>query len=1180
VGTNNLSLTGADAGSFEISGSELYLKAGTTLDFATQSSYDVTVEVDDTTVGATPDGTTAYSLGITEVGVNAAPTAVNLNNTTTSLPENTNTTSALKVADIAITDDGVGTNNLSLTDADAGSFEISGSDAGSDTGSDAGSDAGSDTGSDSGGNSNDILIPVAPAPTSQILPFTFSLGTDTGTTSDAGTEIDTETDTETDAETVAEPEILGANEFQANNSQPNNSFFSRNLSDFDRTSPVNPFDRTSPVNPFDPSVNSPYSNYGYNPFNSRYSNLGYNSYGDYDYNPLNLRINTFTNRQTGSVLQTIGKLEKEVVKQNPNYESQGVLAIAADPNDPDAVPVYRFYNSFRDTHIFTTSQAEAEALRRFAIFKDEGVAFHAYNEQKEGTIPVHRVYNPQTGTHTFTSSLEEREELIAEGYNDEGVAYYAQDTEELKQGLSGLFRDLANKVAAVEEADTEESPLTPPSEGAEDNTQETDVLSGETVSTFTSTATGDVVLTTDEAEKAALENNPGFEQEDTSFASANESDPDAEKVNRFYNPTTGDHLFTVSEAEAEALRNDPLYQEEEADLYAYTEPKAGTSLIDRVYDSDTGIHIFTSSQEKRDQLIAEGYNDEGVGYYLPTDVSIDLSSDDLLNRATNLANRVVAAGVTVDTEAFLDAVDTAVDAGGAETVREVLDELEGQLDNADNALAANSGFDLGLSYSVASNKALVDILGIGVASILPEGITSGSTSLSETFTTLADRPDIAVDNLPTGAIDDLAEWDESWSTFNSEKVDSSTGNPIYGFTNQEGSVFLTSSEEERDSVKDNLTGFDYRGVALISANPDDPNAKPVYRFYNQEAGFHGFTLDDVSSNLASGYRDEDIGFYAYDQPQAGTVEIVSLFDQNQEIMVYGSAKQIDAAVEAGGFADREAYYEASGWEFVSSFHVLDNPGDNTFVADDAVVALSGGKDTVTGGVGGDSLQGNRGNEIPTGGVGDDYILGDASDNTLDGFGGNDVLFGGLGSDNLNGGPGNDTLVGGLGSDNLNGDSGNDTLDGGKGSDNLDGGTGDDFLSGDRGNDVLTGGAGADDFFFSFSSDGSYGTDTITDFNSAEGDKIVLDSETFTLFALGDLSPDDFAIVENFNLIDHGNSPAKIIYDPANGSVYYNPTQGVGDEAMFAQLTNSPNLSSADFIIGSYVEISWSDFFAV
>ncbi|MDJ1173215.1 putative Ig domain-containing protein, partial [Roseofilum capinflatum] len=126
-GTNTLSLSGADAGSFEISGSELYLKAGTVLDFATQSSYDVTVEVDDTTVGATPDATTAYSLGITEVATNAAPTAVDLNNATASLAEDTDTTSAIKVADIAITDDGLGTNNLSLSGADAGSFEISGS---------------------------------------------------------------------------------------------------------------------------------------------------------------------------------------------------------------------------------------------------------------------------------------------------------------------------------------------------------------------------------------------------------------------------------------------------------------------------------------------------------------------------------------------------------------------------------------------------------------------------------------------------------------------------------------------------------------------------------------------------------------------------------------------------------------------------------------------------------------------------------------------------------------------------------------------------------------------------------------------------------------------------------------------------------------------------------------------
>ncbi len=67
LGTNNLSLSGADASFFEIISHALYLKAGTTLDFETQTSYNVNVDVDDTTVGATPDATTAYSLSVTDI---------------------------------------------------------------------------------------------------------------------------------------------------------------------------------------------------------------------------------------------------------------------------------------------------------------------------------------------------------------------------------------------------------------------------------------------------------------------------------------------------------------------------------------------------------------------------------------------------------------------------------------------------------------------------------------------------------------------------------------------------------------------------------------------------------------------------------------------------------------------------------------------------------------------------------------------------------------------------------------------------------------------------------------------------------------------------------------------------------------------------------------------------------
>lgn len=67
LGTNQLSLGGADAASFEISGSELFLKAGTVLDFETKSSFSLSLSVDDSTVGTTPDATANYTLAVTDV---------------------------------------------------------------------------------------------------------------------------------------------------------------------------------------------------------------------------------------------------------------------------------------------------------------------------------------------------------------------------------------------------------------------------------------------------------------------------------------------------------------------------------------------------------------------------------------------------------------------------------------------------------------------------------------------------------------------------------------------------------------------------------------------------------------------------------------------------------------------------------------------------------------------------------------------------------------------------------------------------------------------------------------------------------------------------------------------------------------------------------------------------------
>ena len=83
-----------------------------------------------------PTGNDAASLNTTAVTNNSKveenspknepPSALILNNTVSSLPENSSTKSPIKLADIAITDDDIGTNLITLTGAAATNFEIQG----------------------------------------------------------------------------------------------------------------------------------------------------------------------------------------------------------------------------------------------------------------------------------------------------------------------------------------------------------------------------------------------------------------------------------------------------------------------------------------------------------------------------------------------------------------------------------------------------------------------------------------------------------------------------------------------------------------------------------------------------------------------------------------------------------------------------------------------------------------------------------------------------------------------------------------------------------------------------------------------------------------------------------------------------------------------------------------------
>lgn len=126
-GDNEFTLSGADADYFELGLNEfdepaLYLKAGTTLDYELKSSYTCNVIVDDEAVEPHPAATQAFTLTVTDV--NEAPLLV-LENKVNSVPQDLDTSSAYKLADIAVLDDS-GTRTLTLTGADASAFQIIG----------------------------------------------------------------------------------------------------------------------------------------------------------------------------------------------------------------------------------------------------------------------------------------------------------------------------------------------------------------------------------------------------------------------------------------------------------------------------------------------------------------------------------------------------------------------------------------------------------------------------------------------------------------------------------------------------------------------------------------------------------------------------------------------------------------------------------------------------------------------------------------------------------------------------------------------------------------------------------------------------------------------------------------------------------------------------------------------
>lgn len=173
------------------------------------------------------------------------------------------------------------------------------------------------------------------------------------------------------------------------------------------------------------------------------------------------------------------------------------------------------------------------------------------------------------------------------------------------------------------------------------------------------------------------------------------------------------------------------------------------------------------------------------------------------------------------------------------------------------------------------------------------------------------------------------------------------------------------------------------------------------------------------------------------------------------------------------------------------------------IRDDIILGMDG-NDRFDGGLGRDRYEGGAGDDV--------YVISEAGDVVIETenagtdsmeSGVSDFILAahvekgllkdvrGLGADlDITGNSLANSLTGNSGANMLDGGAGNDLLNGKSGADILLGGEGNDTLNGGAGMDQLSGGIGADLFKYdNFALDGA--TDTITDFNRAEGDRISL-----------------------------------------------------------------------------------------
>lgn len=331
-----------------------------------------------------------------------------------------------------------------------------------------------------------------------------------------------------------------------------------------------------------------------------------------------------------------------------------------------------------------------------------------------------------------------------------------------------------------------------------------------------------------------------------------------------------------------------------------------------------------------------------------------------------------------------------------------------------------------------------DNLGDGTAGLTSYAVDGGSTTTSAEV-----QIDTSITDLTVGGFGWLVLVHEIGHAFGLKHPGD------YGA--QEPGPFLPTAE---DTIQNSVMSYNNGSIVNETVNP--PQTPMIYDIAAMQY-IYGANTSYNSGNTTYSYTD-------------GAERVLTIWDGGGTDTLtsngYGGAVKLDLRAGINNYSD---IGDTLVWIAYNANveRAVAGDGNDTVDGDDSA-------NTLTGGLGQDSISGNGGNDICYGGRGSS----DSSDSadTVNGGLGNDTIYGNAGDDVLRGGRANadsldgaDVIYGGYGRDLMYGNSGNDSLYGGGAnadpsdlSDTIYGGTGSDYIIANGGNDIIYGGGASAD----------------------------------------------------------------------------------------------------------------------